>query len=194
MPARAKSPSTARRFPRAERAHPAYRFRERLLNFPGNASRADHAAFSITIGDFGMNEAGTPYGGYTVLVVDDSSTMRRLMDITLGQVGIHVEFADCGNDALALVQQRHYDMVFLDVILPDVDGYRVCKTIKGNKVTRSTPVVMLTSRDTAFDKVRGKMSGADTYLTKPLDRAVLMNAINKHLVAGGAAAGRTNAR
>jgi len=128
-----------------------------------------------------MNEAGTPYGGFTVLVVDDSSTMRRLMDITLGQVGIHVEFADCGNDALALVQQRRYDMVFLDVILPDVDGYRVCKTIKGNKVTRGTPVVMLTSRDTAFDKVRGKMSGADTYLIKPLDRVVLLQTINRYL-------------
>jgi two-component system, cell cycle response regulator len=141
-----------------------------------------------------MNEAGTPYGGFTVLVVDDSSTMRRLMDITLGQVGINVEFADCGNDALALVQQRRYDMVFLDVILPDVDGYRVCKTIKGNKVTRGTPVVMLTSRDTAFDKVRGKMSGADTYLTKPLDRAVLMHTINKHLAASGATTHRSTAR
>jgi twitching motility two-component system response regulator PilG len=105
-----------------------------------------------------------------------------------------VEFADCGNDALALVQQRHYDMVFLDVILPDVDGYRVCKTIKGNKVTRGTPVVMLTSRDTAFDKVRGKMSGADTYLTKPLDRVVLMHTIDKHLTASGTAAHRNTAR
>ena len=119
---------------------------------------------------------------HTVLVVDDSSTMRRLMDITLGQLGVQVEFADCGNDALRLLDQRKYDLVFLDVLLPDVDGYRVCKSIKGSKKTRATPVIMLTSRDTAFDKVRGKMSGADIYLTKPVDRTVLLNAIRKYLV------------
>ena len=122
--------------------------------------------------------------GATVLVIDDSSTMRRLMDITLGQLGMNIEFADCGNDALDLIWERRYDLVFLDVILPDVDGYRVCKTIKGDKRTRNTPVIMLTSRDTTFDKVRGKMSGADTYLTKPLDRAALLQTINKYLGSG----------
>jgi twitching motility two-component system response regulator PilG len=122
-----------------------------------------------------------PYKKYTVLVVDDSSTMRRLMDITLGQLGMQVEFADCAQDALNLLKGRRYDLVFLDVVLPDMDGYRVCKTIKGDKQTKMTPVIMLTSRDTAFDKVRGKMSGADSYLTKPLDRAALLQAIGKHL-------------
>jgi twitching motility two-component system response regulator PilG len=122
------------------------------------------------------------FKGATALVVDDSSTMRRLMDLVLGQLGIQVEFADCAFDALNLIKKRRYDLVFLDVILPDIDGYKVCKAIKGDKLTRNTPVIMLTSRDTAFDKVRGKMSGADTYLTKPLDRAVLLQTINKYLV------------
>lgn len=121
------------------------------------------------------------YKRCTVLVVDDSSTMRRLMDITLGQFGMQVEFADCARDALDLIRDRRYDLVFLDVVLPDMDGYRVCKTVKGDKLTRSVPVIMLTSRDTAFDKVRGKMSGADTYLTKPLDRTALLHAIEKYL-------------
>ncbi len=125
----------------------------------------------------------TSFSNHTALVVDDSSTMRRLMNITLEQLGMNIEFADCGTDALALVKSRAYDIVFLDVILPDVDGYRVCKTIKGNKHSRNIPVILLTSRDSAFDKVRGKMSGADAYLTKPLDRAVLLQAIHRHLAA-----------
>jgi DNA-binding response OmpR family regulator len=124
------------------------------------------------------------FSNCTALVVDDSSTMRRLMNITLEQLGMTIEFADCGNDALALIKTRAYDIVFLDVILPDVDGYRVCKTIKGDKLSRNIPVILLTSRDSAFDKVRGKMSGANSYLTKPLDRAVLLEAIKRHLPAG----------
>jgi twitching motility two-component system response regulator PilG len=116
-----------------------------------------------------------------VLVVDDSSTMRRLMDITLSQLDMQVEFADCAQDALTLLKSRRYDLVFLDVVLPDMDGYRVCKIIKGDKLTKLTPVIMLTSRDTTFDKVRGKMSGANTYLTKPLDRSVLLQEIGKYL-------------
>lgn len=131
------------------------------------------------------------FQGYTALVVDDSSTMRRLMDITLGQLGLSVEFADCGTDALNLVRDRPYSIVFLDVVLPDVDGYRVCKGIKGDKRTRSTPVVMLTSRDSAFDKVRGKMSGADTYLIKPLDRVVLLQTINRYLSTTASGSART---
>ncbi len=120
------------------------------------------------------------------LVVDDSLTMRRLMDITLGQLGFSIDFADCGNDALNLVRVRRYSIVFLDVMLPDIDGYRVCKGVKGDKRTRNTPVVMLTSRDSAFDKVRGKMSGADSYLIKPLERAVLLQTINKLLALSAA--------
>jgi DNA-binding response OmpR family regulator len=118
---------------------------------------------------------------FMVLVVDDSSTMRRLMDITLSQLDMQVEFADCAQDALMLLKSRRYDLVFLDVVLPDMDGYHVCKIIKGDKLTKLTPVIMLTSRDTTFDKVRGKMSGANTYLTKPLDRSVLLQEIGKYL-------------
>lgn len=115
------------------------------------------------------------------LVVDDSTTIRRLMDLTLQPLGIAVEFADRGEDALTLVRRNRYDIVFLDVMLPGIDGYRVCKQIKGEKNTKGTPVIMLTSKDTAFDKVRGIMAGTDVYLTKPLDRAQLIQALNKCL-------------
>lgn len=134
------------------------------------------------------------YAGIKALVVDDSTTVRRLMDLTLTPLGVQVEFTDNGEDALALAQRRSYDIIFLDVILPGIDGYRVCKAIKSDKNTKNTPVIMLTSKDTAFDKVRGIMAGTDVYLTKPLDRAALLAAMKKFLpqiavaiaVAGGA--------
>lgn len=127
------------------------------------------------------------YAGIKALVVDDSTTVRRLMDLTLTPIGIEVEFADNGEDALALTRRRGYDIIFLDVMLPGIDGYRVCKEIKSDKATKHTPVIMLTSRDSAFDKVRGIMAGTDVYLTKPLDRAALLGAMKKFLPDIGAA-------
>ena len=121
--------------------------------------------------------------GIRALVVDDSATVRRLMDLTLRPMGIDLEFADRGEDALVLARNRGYDIVFLDVMLPGIDGYRVCKTIKSDKATRHTPVIMLTSKDSAFDKVRGIMAGTDVYLTKPIDRAALLKAMAKCLPA-----------
>jgi len=119
--------------------------------------------------------------GIRALVVDDSTTVRRLMDLTLRPMGVEVEFADCGEDALALVRIMTYDIVFLDVMLPGIDGYRVCKVIKGDKATKNTPVIMLTSKDSAFDKLRGIMAGTDVYLTKPLERSALLAAMRRCL-------------
>lgn len=124
---------------------------------------------------------GEAQGSVRALVVDDSTTVRRLMDLTLRPLGVDVEFADRGEDALVLARNRSYDIVFLDVMLPGIDGYRVCKAIKGDKATKNTPVVMLTSRDSAFDKVKGIMAGTDVYLTKPLDREALLGAMRKCL-------------
>ena len=113
------------------------------------------------------------------LVVDDSATVRRLMELTLAPIGIDLEFTDNGEDAVALTRARGYDIVFLDVMLPGIDGYRVCKAIKADKRTKNTPVVMLTSMNSAFDKVRGIMAGTNVYLTKPLDRNALVHAMHK---------------
>lgn len=115
------------------------------------------------------------------LVVDDSLTLRRLMDLTLRPIGMDLDFADNGEDAVALTKAKQYDIVFLDVMLPGIDGYRVCKAIKSDKRTKDTPVVMLTSMNSAFDKVRGIMAGTNVYLTKPLDRSQLIQAIDKCL-------------
>jgi two-component system cell cycle response regulator len=115
------------------------------------------------------------------LVVDDSTTVRRLMELTLVPAGVELDFTDNGEDAVALAKQGSYDIVFLDIMLPGIDGYRVCRAIKADKRTKDTPVVMLTSKDSAIDKVKGIMAGSNVYLTKPLDRNQLMQAIDKCL-------------
>ncbi len=115
------------------------------------------------------------------LVVDDSTTVRRLMELTLSPLGVKLDFTDNGEDAVALAKQGNYDVIFLDILLPGIDGYRVCRTIKGDKHTKDTPVIMLTSKGSAIDKVRGIMAGTNVYLTKPLDRSELIQAIGKCL-------------
>ena len=121
------------------------------------------------------------FKGYTALVVDDSSTMRRLMDITLGHLGLEIEFADCGNDALKLIKDRLYSIIFLDIMLPDIDGYRVCKGIKGDKRARHTPVIMLSALDELDSVVRCIEMGAEDYLIKPVNEILLKARIDASL-------------
>lgn len=120
-------------------------------------------------------------GGIRVLVVDDCMVVRELMSLTLTPMGAKVDVAGSGEDALRMMEGTNYDIVFLDVMLPGIDGNRVCKCIKRDTKTRHIPVVMLTSRDAVLDKVRGMMSGADVYLTKPLVRSALLSAMKRCL-------------
>lgn len=113
------------------------------------------------------------------LVVDDSTTLRRLMELILVPLGLQLDFVDNGERALELAKRNRYDIVFLDILLPGIDGYRVCKTIKSDKRTKNVHIVMLTSRNSAIDKIRGMMAGTDVYLTKPVDRTDLLRAIDK---------------
>lgn len=117
----------------------------------------------------------------SALVVDDSTTLRRLMELILVPLGFDIDFVDTGERAVELSKRKNYDIVFLDILLPGIDGYRVCKTLKNDKRTKATRVVMLTSKDSAIDKVRGMMAGSDVYLTKPVDRIDLIRAIDKCL-------------
>ncbi len=118
-----------------------------------------------------------------VLVVDDSNLIRELMRLTLGPMGFEIDFAASGEQALEKVnkQQQKYDLIFLDAMLPGVDGYKVCKTIKADKTTRPIPIIMLTSRSAPNDKVLGAMAGANSYLVKPIDKVKLVEAIQKNL-------------
>ena len=128
-----------------------------------------------------MTHAVTNNRTLKALVVDDSTTVMRLMELTLRPLGIELDFAATGEKAIYMAKTNDYDIIFLDVVLPGIDGYRVCKHIKGDKDTKQTPVIMLTSKGTTFDKVRGMMAGTDIYLTKPLERTELIRAIRKCL-------------
>ncbi len=117
-----------------------------------------------------------------MLVVDDSPLMRTFLQNKLQPYGISPEFASSGEEALFKISKQHFDMIFLDVMLPGMDGYDVCKMIKKNKDNSLMKVVMLTSKDKTFDKIRGTMAGCDGYLTKPVDEMKLRAIIERHTV------------
>jgi CheY-like chemotaxis protein len=119
---------------------------------------------------------------FRVLAVDDSPLMRTFLQNKLQPYGITPEFASSGEEALFKISKQHFDMIFLDVMLPGMDGYDVCKMIKKNKDNSLMKVVMLTSKDKTFDKIRGTMAGCDGYLTKPVDELKLRAIIERHTV------------
>lgn len=118
---------------------------------------------------------------YRALVVDDSRPVRELMKINLGLMNMAVDFAQTGEQALEMLYQKTFDIVFLDITLPGIDGYDVCKAIKANKNLKSLPVCMLTGKSSTFNKIKGKMAGCDVYLTKPVQSHDFMNVIKKLL-------------
>lgn len=116
-----------------------------------------------------------------VLVVDDNLTVREFMKNKLAAFNFNVDYAENGEQAIGFTGQKHYTCIFLDVIMPGIDGYQVCKLIKSNRAAQKTAVVMLTSKDSPFDKIRGSMSGCDAYLTKPVDEEKLLETIVRFL-------------
>lgn len=116
-----------------------------------------------------------------VLVVDDSLSVRTQMDLCLRLHDLTVDLAEDAEAALDLIENGNYDVIFLDVVLPEMDGYKVCKLVKTNALTRSIPVVMLTGKSSPFNKVRGVMAGCDRYLTKPVDSEELKVVLHKYI-------------
>ncbi|MGE3537013.1 MAG: response regulator [Candidatus Tectimicrobiota bacterium] len=119
---------------------------------------------------------------HRALVVDDSPTTRKQLEIELERLGIAAECVETAEQALDLLgPSKGYDVIFLDVMLPGIDGYKLCKTIKRNKIHKHTPVIMLTGKGSPFDRVRGKFAGCNTYLTKPVSREKFQHAVHKYL-------------
>ena len=116
-----------------------------------------------------------------VLVVDDNLTVREFMRSKLAPFNFNVDYAESGEQAVGLTGHRRYACVFLDVVMPGIDGYQVCKLIKSKKAQGKTHVVMLTSKGSPFDKIRGAMAGCDAYLTKPVDEEKLLETIVRFL-------------
>ena len=124
-----------------------------------------------------------------VLVIDDSNTIRRSAEIFLTQAGCQVLLAEDGFDALAKITDHLPDVIFVDIMMPRLDGYQTCALIKKNPRLSSTPVILLSSRDGLFDRARGRMAGSDEYLTKPFTKDSLLKTVASH-AAGRAAAER----
>jgi len=116
----------------------------------------------------------------TVLIVDDSATVRKLVEIKLRNRGYQVITAVDGVDGLAKLSEQLPDLILLDVNMPRLDGYQLCKHVKSNKDTRHIAVVMLSGKDGFFDKVRGRMAGSTAYITKPFDPETLIRAVEEH--------------
>jgi twitching motility two-component system response regulator PilG len=117
------------------------------------------------------------FTGLKVMVIDDSLTIRRSAEIFLVQAGCKVILADDGFDALAKITDHQPDLIFVDILMPRLDGYQTCALIKKSARFAQTPVIMLSSRDGVFDRARGRMAGSDEYLTKPFTREALLGAI-----------------
>ncbi len=122
--------------------------------------------------------------GVKVMVIDDSNTIRRSAEIFLNQAGCEVILAQDGFDALSKITDHDPDVVFVDIMMPRLDGYQTCSLIKRNAKYRSTPVIMLSSKDGLFDRARGRMVGSDEYLTKPFTKDTLLTAVREYACAG----------
>lgn len=114
------------------------------------------------------------------MVIDDSNTIRRSAEIFLQQAGCEIILAEDGFDALAKITDRQPDVIFVDVMMPRLDGYQTCALIKKNSRFKATPVIMLSSKDGLFDKARGRIVGSNEYLTKPFTKDTLLTAVQRY--------------
>ncbi len=116
-----------------------------------------------------------------VMIVDDSPTICKLVGMTLKRQGFKVTVAVDGMDALAKLNDSVPDLILLDITMPRMDGYQLCKIVKGNSETKNVPVVMLSGKDGFFDKVRGRMAGSTDYITKPFEPQELVKTVKRHI-------------
>ena len=121
------------------------------------------------------------FEGVKVMVIDDSKTIRRTAETLLSEEGCEVITATDGFDALAKIADSRPAIIFVDIMMPRLDGYQTCALIKNNVDFQSTPVIMLSSKDGLFDRAKGRIVGSDQYLTKPFSKDELLSAIRDHV-------------
>ena len=126
-----------------------------------------------------MNDVQSEFSGLTVMVIDDSKTIRRTAETLLKKAGCDVLTAENGFEALPIISAQNPDILFIDIMMPRLDGYQTCSLIKNNAKFQNTPVIMLSSKDGLFDRAKGRVVGAEQYLTKPF---TLLGAIRTHLI------------
>lgn len=142
-----------------------------------NATHGSADALDDGLTEDGLTENDQP----TVLVVDDSKTVLKTAGNYLADIGLSVITAGDGFEALAKVVETKPAMVFVDIVMPRLDGYQTCALIKNNADFRNIPVVMLSNKDGSFDRARGRAAGADDHLAKPFDAEQIADAVAKHL-------------
>ncbi|MCH8621820.1 response regulator [Undibacterium sp. TS12] len=118
---------------------------------------------------------------HRALIVDDSPTARIKIDLELRSMKIASDCAETGEQALQMLEKKAYDIIFLDIVMPGADGYEICKIIRRHPQTKRTPVVMLTSKSSPFDRIRGSLSGCSSYLTKPVEHLKFRAVVEKIL-------------
>lgn len=119
--------------------------------------------------------------GLKVMVIDDSKTIRRTAETLLKKAGCEVFTATDGFEALAMIADHRPDIIFVDIMMPRLDGYQTCALIKHHQSFKNTPVIMLSSKDGLFDRARGRIVGSEQYLTKPFAKEELLGAIKRHV-------------
>ena len=118
--------------------------------------------------------------GLKIMVIDDSKTIRRTAEILLKKAGCDVLTATDGFEALSIIADNQPDVIFVDIMMPRLDGYQTCALIKNNQEFKQTPVIMLSSKDGLFDRAKGRIVGSEQYLTKPFTKDELLGAIRRH--------------
>ena len=117
-----------------------------------------------------------------VMIIDDSNTIRRSAEIFLKSSGCEVILAEDGFEAMSKIVDNQPNIIFIDIVMPRLDGYQACMLIKKNPTYQSIPVIMLSSRDGLFDKAKGRIAGSDNYLTKPFTAEGLLSIIRKYAI------------
>lgn len=119
--------------------------------------------------------------GLKVMIIDDSKTIRRTAESLLTKEGCEVITAVDGFEALSKITESNPSIIFVDIMMPRLDGYQTCELIKSNETYKTTPVIMLSSKDSIFDRARGRIVGSEQYLTKPFTKDDLLDAIRMHV-------------
>jgi twitching motility two-component system response regulator PilG len=133
-------------------------------------------------GGYVTSEAPTGLQGLKVMVIDDSKTIRRTAETLLKKEGCEVFTANDGFEALSKIADHNPHIIFVDIMMPRLDGYQTCALIKHNQKFKTTPVIMLSSKDGLFDRARGRIVGSEQYLTKPFTKEELLSAIEQHVL------------
>ena len=120
------------------------------------------------------------FAGLKVMIIDDSKTIRRTAEALLQKEGCEVLTAVDGFDALSKIVETNPDIIFVDIMMPRLDGYQTCTMIKNHPEYSSKPVIMLSSKDGLFDKARGRIVGSNEYLTKPFSKEDLFATISRY--------------